>query len=142
MGLIVGTSLKRLLTVEPAIQEIIHSANKVMELSVLCGRRVEEEQNKAYADGWSKVEWPGSAHNIKKKGQIYVWAVDVIPCFLDGKSAYDWEDRLAFARLAGIIQTRARDYGLHHRWGGDFNENGRSLDEDFLDLPHHEFSKC
>jgi peptidoglycan L-alanyl-D-glutamate endopeptidase CwlK len=46
----------------------------VMDISVLCGYRGEEEQNKAVADGASETPWPRSKHNRMPSD-----AVDVVP---------------------------------------------------------------
>ena len=140
MSKITGTSLKRLQTCDNRLQIIIHDVSDIMDLSVLCGERSKEEQNKAYAEGKSKLQWPDSKHNIKP-GQDKAKAVDVIPYFLQGKEHYDWEDELAFARLAGVIMAVAHRHGVKIRWGGDWDRDGRSADERFLDLPHFELDE-
>lgn len=45
----------------------------------------------------------------------------------------------AFARLAGTVEACARLRGYSTRWGGDWNGDGNLLDQNFHDLPHHEF---
>jgi peptidoglycan L-alanyl-D-glutamate endopeptidase CwlK len=138
MGEIVGLSLARLNTCHPLIREIVHEANNIMEMSVLCGVRLKEEQDKAYADKKSTLKWPYSKHNLKDKYQKFSHAVDIIPYFLEGKSHYDWRDSLAFSRLAGVMFAVAHSKGIKIRWGGDWDLDNRSADEHFLDLPHFE----
>ena len=102
-------------------------------MSVLCGTRSKREQDEAHAAGKTKLLWPRSKHNATPSQ-----AVDVIPYFLSGKQRYDWEDLLAFSRLAGVILAVAHRHGVKLRWGGDWDRDGRSADETFLDLPHFE----
>ena len=137
MPSITGKSLERLRTVHPSLQVIISKANNIMELSVLCGVREEAEQNKAFAEGKSKLKWPDSKHNLKP-GQQYSNAVDIIPYFIGPKDNYDWDDALAFAFLAGICKAIAVEECIKIRWGGDWDSDGRTKDERFLDLPHIE----
>lgn len=59
-------------------------------------------------------------------------AVDIAPYPLD------WSDSLAFARLAGFVQAVADSMGIAVRWGGDWDQDGKSKDERFLDLVHFE----
>lgn len=136
MGAIVGRSLERLNTCHPKLQEIVHAANAVMEVSVLCGARSKAEQDKAYAERKTKVQYPNSKHNITDDRPESL-AVDLIPYHASGKT-YSWEDHLAFARLAGVMMTVAHQMGVPLRWGGDWDRDGRSEDEKFLDLVHFE----
>lgn len=140
MSTITGSSLRRLSTCDEAIQGIIHEASVIMDMSVTCGVRSQEDQDKAFSEGKSKLRWPDSKHNLKP-GQEKSKAVDVIPYFLTGKDHYDWEDELAFARLAGVIMAVAHRRRVALRWGGDWDRDGRSADERFLDLPHFELDE-
>ena len=63
-----------------------------IDCSVLCGHRGEEDQNKAYDSGNSKVKWPNGRHN--KKPSI---AVDVAPYPID------WKDRERMTYFAGMV---------------------------------------
>ena len=103
-----------------------------MDLSVLCGHRNEAEQMIAYNNGFSLVRWPLSRHNSYPSE-----AVDVAP-YYEQKPHYDFDDILAFARLAGVVLTVAHNQGVALRWGGDWNRDGRSRTETFLDLGHFE----
>lgn len=141
MGAIVGTSLHRLLTVDPRLRRVVERANSIMEVSVLCGVRSKEDQDEAFNAGKSKVKWPDSNHNLRPGIDEFSRAVDIIPYFNSGKSRYDWEDELAFARLAGVMFACARDEDVKIRWGGDWDRDNRSADERFLDLPHFELDE-
>ena len=122
-----ATSMARLVTLDLRLQQACHDAIKVVDFSVLCGHRTEAEQNSAYERGTSKVLFPGSAHNAYP-----ALAVDVAPWPID------WTDQLAFARLAGVIQAMAWSRGVTLRWGGDWDGDGASSDQSFMDLGHLE----
>lgn len=59
-------------------------------------------------------------------------AVDVVPY------PVDWDDRERFAYFAGIVKGIAFSMGLEIRWGGDWDQDGKTLDEIFSDMPHFE----
>jgi len=138
-----GRSLARLLTCDPRLQYIVHDVSDIMEVSVLCGERSREDQLKAFKSGNSKVKWPNSKHNVTdemRQNGVKSQAVDLIPYF-KGKQAYDWNDLLAFARMAGVMFAVAHRYNVKLRWGGDWDQDNRSKDERFLDLGHFELIK-
>lgn len=107
-------------------------APEEMDLTVIVGHRGESTQNAAYAAGNSKVQFPCSKHN--KTPSL---AFDFIPHPFEGKK--DWKDALRFARIAGGILYVARQKGIVLRWGGDWDMDGRSNDQRFMDLGHIEF---
>lgn len=121
------TSLERLATCHPDIQEIMHEVSIHEDCLIICGHRDKEAQDKAFREGNSKLQFPHGKHN-----SLPSMAIDVAPYPLD------WNDSLAFARLAGYILAVADSKGIPLRWGGDWNSNGKSKDERFLDLVHFE----
>jgi peptidoglycan L-alanyl-D-glutamate endopeptidase CwlK len=129
------TSRERLETCHPDIQEVLNEAIKHYDFVVVCGHRNKEEQDKAYAQGLSKARWPDSKHNTFPS-----MAVDVAP-YDASKRAIDWNDRTAFARLAGFIQGLAAAKGIKLRYGGDWDGDGIMEEEKFRDLPHLEISE-
>lgn len=94
---------------------------------ILCGHRWQAEQDQAFRDGKSKLKWPQGKHNT-----LPSQTVDIAPY------PVDWIVTHAFARLAGYIQCVADSMGIAIRWGGDWNQNGKTKDERFLDFPHFE----
>jgi peptidoglycan L-alanyl-D-glutamate endopeptidase CwlK len=132
------TSSQRLASCHPDLQLIFNEAIKFVDCSIFCGHRKEKEQNEAFFNDFSKLAWPESKHN-----RFPSMAVDAGPYFTDLKNT-DWADHLAFACFAGVVKVIAvqllKQGLITHRvrWGGDFNNNGRSADESFLDLPHFE----
>jgi peptidoglycan L-alanyl-D-glutamate endopeptidase CwlK len=119
----------------PKIQRIINETilrvPSCMDFSVTCGHRGEAAQNEAYdaRPQRSTKRWPDSLHN-----QLPSPAVDLAPY------PVEWRDAPAFARLAGYVQAVADELGIEIRWGGDWNGNGRTLDERLVDLPHFELA--
>jgi len=121
------TSLDRLATCHPKLQAVLNEVIKYEDFVVLEGHRGQEAQDKAFREGKSKLRWPEGKHNT-----LPSQAVDVAPY------PVDWNDSLAFASLAGYVQAVADSMGIAVRWGGDWNGNGKSKDERFLDLVHFE----
>lgn len=113
------------------IREAIRRAPKWLDFAVTCGFRGQLDQDEAFKKGKSKKRWPNSKHNTMPSR-----AVDVRPA--SPFNAEDWNDRLRFARLLGFIEGVAVDLGIPIRLGLDFSQDGRSLDEKFIDLPHIE----
>ena len=126
-----ATSKSRLATCHQSLQDILNEAIKTVDFSVLCGHRTKEEQDRAFSEGTSTLRWPKSKHN-----SLPSLAVDVAPYFRG--VGVDWEDTAAFARLAGYLERVAEEQGVKIRWGGDWNQNYRTADERFKDMPHIE----
>lgn len=128
------TSDKRLTTCNPLLQGVCNMALQIspFDLIILCGHRTEAEQDAAYREGRSELQWPASCHNDMPSS-----AVDVAPYPLD------WQNAMQFHVLAGVMFSAASITGLagkgHKlRWGGDWNGNWSNRDQTFHDLPHFE----
>jgi peptidoglycan LD-endopeptidase CwlK len=122
------TSLTRLSTCDERLQKIFNEVIKSIDCSILCGHRGEAEQNRLFAERKTKVIYPHSKHNTWPSK-----AVDVIPFPLK-----DWKNIELFKTLAAYIKAEAAVQGVKLRWGADWNMNGRTDDERFLDYPHWE----
>lgn len=120
-------SLERLSQCHPDLQRLFIEVIRKTDCVVLCGHRGEVEQNEAVKTGRSKTPWPKSKHN-----SLPSLAVDVAPYPIDWKA----QDR--FLELSKLVLSIAHTLGIKIRWGGDWNGNGRSDDEHFLDMPHFE----
>jgi peptidoglycan L-alanyl-D-glutamate endopeptidase CwlK len=120
-------SAKRLATCDPRLQELLFAAIKERDFTVLCGHRTEEEQEDAVRRKTSTKHWPDSLHN-----QMPSKAVDIAPY------PVDWNDTARFARLVGYIERIAEGMNIPIRWGGDWDQDGRTADEKFIDMPHLE----
>ena len=114
-----------LATLDPDLALVLRDAIEIYDFSVICGHRGEKAQNEAFATGASQKQYPESIHNESPSK-----AVDVAPYPID------WSDNLAFARLFGIIEACAHKRGMRLRWGGDWDGDGESNDQSFMDIGH------
>lgn len=124
-----STSRKRLETCHPDIQKLMALAlDKTEEdFTILQGVRGEQEQNKLYEEGRTKVKFPNSKHNITPS-----MAIDIAPYPID------WNNADRFHKLAKVVFEAAEELGLNIRWGGDWDKDGDTTDQTFNDLPHFE----
>jgi len=97
------------------------------DMTVLCGHRNQEDQDRAYVLGNSKLKWPNSKHNSTPS-----MAVDVAPY------PVDWNNIDSFKQLAVIVKSvwdemtdDERD-GYHLVHGADWK---------MKDWPHWELRK-
>ena len=120
-------SKARLETCDARLQDILEEAIKSVDFTILCGHRTEEEQEEAYRLKRSTKRWPHSKHNT-----LPSVAVDIAPY------PVDWNDLARFARLVGYIERIAEQKNVRIRWGGDWDQDGRTADERFIDGPHIE----
>ena len=107
------------------LQLICHELLKIFDHSVICGHRSEEDQEKAFNKGNSKVHYPNSKHN-----SIPALAVDIIPYPID------WKDINNFSYMGGLFLGIAyilkENKIITHdiRWGGHWKR--------LKDYPHFE----
>jgi len=107
------------------LQRLMKRVIERTDFSVICGFRNQQEQDKAYADGRSKLKFPHSKHNTSPS-----LAVDIVPF------PVDWDDIDRFKELAAIVKeewsTMPESEKLRYElvWGGDWAT--------FRDLPHWE----
>lgn len=102
-------------------------------LLVIIGHRTKAEQDKAFAEKKSKLQFPKSKHNSNPSR-----AVDIAPLTLiKGKQDIDWNNRELFAYFGGYVMRVADELKLKIRWGGDWNGN-RNPKDDGWDLVHFE----
>lgn len=122
-------SLEKIAQCDPQLQEICHELIKIMDVTILCGYRGKDEQNLAYSQGKSKLQFPQSKHN-KTPSQ----AIDIAPY------PVDWNNLNRFYHMIGIIRGIAHVKGIKIRSGGDWDIDGEITDNKFNDLPHVELA--
>lgn len=120
-------SKKRLAECHPDLQKLMNEVIKKYDIVILCGFRGKDEQNKAFAEGKSKLQFPKSKHNTTPS-----LAVDVAPYPLD------WNDMKRWWHLAGYIKAKAEELGIAIRQGCDWDGDNDFKDQKFVDLPHVE----
>lgn len=122
-------SQEKLATCDPRLQKVFNEVIKYFDCTVIEGHRGEAAQNKAFAEGKSKLKYPQSKHN--KTPSL---AADVLPYPID------WNDTNRMRYFAGFVVGIAATMGIKLRWGGDWNQNTELKDNSFNDLPHFEIA--
>src|SRR5574343_460890 len=93
-------SVQRLNTCDLRLQTLFWKVVADFDCSILCGHRGEAEQNEAYDNGFSKLRYPNSLHNIYPS-----LAVDAAP-FINGQIRL--HDREALCYFAGYVMGMAQ----------------------------------
>ena len=105
----------------PDLQRVFAKVAETEPIEIICGHRNKADQDKVYREGFSRVRWPNSRHNSSPSQ-----AADVLPLPID------WENLVAFKRLAERIKEIAALMGVPIDWGGDWAH--------FPDFPHWELA--
>lgn len=107
-----------------------------VDITIVWGWRGEEIQNNFFRMDMSTKEWPDSKHNFEIEGVgPHSKAFDFAP-WVNG--AIPWDDTHLFAFIAGVFFSAAEDLGTKLRWGGDWDMDGLTTDQTFLDWGHIE----
>ena len=123
-------SMKRLITCDDRLQLLALTVVENFDCTVVCGHRTEEEQNLAYARGYSKLKFPQSKHNEELSR-----AIDLAP-YISGKGIVWDADQCYY--FAGIVMATAKQLNIKIRWGGDWDMDNDVNDQNFNDLVHFE----
>ena len=126
-----STSRQRLSQCDWALQSLMERVVEIRDISVVCGRRGKEEQNRMFDAGNSKLRWPDGNHNAVEPAAL-VRAVDIVPW------PEQYVDPMTMIHVAGIVLGVAAEMNIPIRWGGDWNGNEDLNDQDFKDLWHFE----
>ena len=116
------TSESHLDTCDMRLQHLFETVVRGWDCTVGVGHRSKDAQNEAYKDGFSKVEWPDSHHNVSPS-----LAVDVM------HYPIDWNDIQRVKNFANFVKGVALGKGIAVRWGGDF--------KNFFDGAHWQVEK-
>ncbi|HIE3655308.1 TPA: M15 family metallopeptidase [Yersinia enterocolitica] len=124
-------SEKNLLGVNPELVKVVRRAIQITQVDfmVIEGLRSAERQRELVTKGASQTL--NSRH-------LTGHAVDCVPLI---SGAIPWNDKSKFKAVADAMFQAAKELGVRIRWGGDWNENGRSDDERFYDGPHFELRR-
>ena len=104
--------------------------DEVADISLLCGFRGKEEQNRHWREGTSTLRWPNGNHNHYPST-----AVDFQPYPVPKTKKKLWA---ALAYIAGRAIEIGKRKGMTLRWGGDWDSDGDLTDQNFDDLYHLE----
>lgn len=126
-------SMEKLATVDNRLRWIMEEVLQVVNITVICGHRNKNDQDRAVNEGKSKLPWPHSNHNTLPSR-----AVDIAQYFPEEPHIH-WNDKKSFAFVAGVVMAVAYRHGVRIRWGNDWNNNQDTGDEKGLeDMPHFE----
>lgn len=101
-----------------------------IEAEVYHGHRGRTPQNRLFADGKSKLEFPDSKHNVEPSR-----AMD-LQLYKNGKPVWDKEFYINANRL---LQFYAWHNEFNLRWGGNWDQDNTIIDDQsFDDLMHWE----
>lgn len=124
-------SLDRLNTCHPDLITLFTEVIKKIDCIVLEGHRGKEDQEKAVANGNSKLHWPNGKHNATPS-----LAADVVPY------PVDWNNKNRFYLFVGYVlgtADRLKEEGKIKStivsgsdWNHDYNPDTKGL----IDLPH------
>ena len=130
-------SVRNLYECEQPLIDLFEEVVKHYDCSIIEGIRSQEEQDKLYHAGKSKLKWPHGKHNVTDSQPMSL-AVDVIPYpgVLDGVSI--WEDLNRFYHFIGFVRGVAAVMGIPIRCGADWDGDNNLRDQTFNDLPHIE----
>lgn len=120
-------SKKKLAECDLVIRRLMNEVIKHFDCKILVGYRGALEQNEAFAQGKSKLQFPQSKHNVFPSA-----AVDVAPYPID------FSDLRRFYYFAGVVKGTAASMGIQLRWGGDWDSDNEVKDNSFNDLVHFE----
>lgn len=131
-------STRRLKSCHPALFSLMNLAlkNSPVDITIIHGYRTNEEQNEIFRQGFSKKRGGESVHNnTSDNGEPLSLGVDFAP-YVNG--GIDWSDSHMFAVVAGVILAAAEQLELEIRWGGDWDMDGSTKDQTFMDWGHIE----
>lgn len=127
-------SAAKLATCDARLRMLFEHVIQGWDCTIVCGHRVEADQNEAFRTGKSKLQWPLSNHNTYPS-----LAVDVAP-FYEGEGI-PWDDKQRFVMFAGYVLGVAATLDIPIRYGGDWNGD-RRFNESFVDMPHFEIANA
>ena len=116
-------SRERMRGVDSRLINVMNELIKLMDVTIIEGLRTKERQEELVAKGASKTKF---SKHIEGK------ALDVAPYPID------WENRDGFYYMGGMIRGIAQQLGYDIRYGGDWDSDGQTKDNNFDDLVHIE----
>ena len=119
------SSREKLSTCDERLQRLFNEVIKERDCIIICGARTLEEQQKAFAGGFSKLDGvkKRSKHQVDAK-QPKSLAVDCLPAPLN------WNDVKGHTDFANFVLKKAKELEIPLVWGGSWKK--------FKDRPHYE----
>jgi len=133
-------SKRNLVGVHPDLVKVVTRAIEISpcDFMVIEGVRTPERQAQLYAQGrtkpGNKVTWTLKSNHFKQ-ADGFGHAVDLLP------EPYDWKDPGQFDKVARAMREAGKQLGVKIRWGGDWDQDGRSREKGETDSPHFELAR-
>ena len=124
------------MTCDPRLRVLLSVVADGFDCTIVQGRRDKATQDKYFAEGKSKLQWPKSKHNVLEP-EMLSKAVDTTP-YINGKMVWDASQCYFFA---GYVLGTADRLGINIRWGGDWDMDRDLSDNTFNDLVHFELKE-
>lgn len=123
-----AADLARLERVHPLLRQLFLEARKATAFTIRDTNRNRADQEKAFAEGKSKVHFGDSAHNWSPSVAADLYLLPI-----------NYGDTPAFVHLQiDVLKPLAAKLGIPIRQGIDWNRNGILTDDKWDDLPHIE----
>lgn len=128
------SSLGKLETCHGELQIICLELSKTRDCTVVWGTRSLADQQKAYDSGASKMKPGKSKHNRNPSDAVDIVPAAAIKLWAQKKDLPASE----YQQFAKEFLKIAKRYGIEIRWGGDWDRDGDSSDQTFMDFAHFE----
>jgi len=112
-------SKAQLATCHEDLQRLFNEVIKHHDCTIIEGHRNQEDQDKYFKLGTTKLKWPHGNHNKTPS-----MAVDVMPYPID------WKDMDRVKEFGTFVLVTANILGIKINWGGNWKT--------FKDYPHYE----
>jgi len=132
-----SSSQAKLKTCHPKLIKVAEAAILAtpVDFTIVWGFRPETIQNALFDSGASKKRFPNSKHNFMSNSVKMSKAIDFAPWI---RGSIPWKDTHAFAVLAGVFFAEAKRLNIELRYGGDWDRDGLTTDQTFMDWGHME----
>lgn len=127
-------SLLKLKQCHPELQSLFSEVIKHRNCIITCGYRDKDDQEKAFAEGKTKLHYPNGNHNKLPSN-----AVDAYPAPINMNNLSLFYNFAGFVQ--GIAQQMLVNKQMNHaiRWGGNWDNNGKlNMPGQLNDLVHFE----
>ncbi len=147
-------SKARLSTCDPRLIVVMERCVEAVDLTILCGHRTQEAQQRALQRGRTTKRWPNSRHNAEPSTAVDFapwlsttphidWRTDVelwrhTKDGDDGEADVVLENIKRWFAIVNFIVGVGKGMGIELRSGGDWDRDFRFNDHRLIDLPHIE----
>ena len=123
-------SKSKLNTCDERLVKLFKEVVKHFDCTIIEGHRGQKKQDEAYNKRNSKLKFTNGKHNKSPSSAVAVAPYPI-----------DWTDRDRFHYFSGFVLGIASQMGLKIRWGGDWNMDTQTKDNNFDDLVHFEIKE-